>query len=180
MSRVAKVPIILPANVEITISKDTVTIKGPKGSLTQHYNRLVTVSKCDKNANELTFKPASNDPNAWAQAGTARALVQNMVQGVTNGFSVSLELIGVGYRAQTKGKGLSLSLGFSHNIDYDLPVGVTAEMPNNTTIVINGIDKQLIGQVASEIRALRPPEPYKGKGVKYVDEVIARKEAKKK
>jgi large subunit ribosomal protein L6 len=180
MSRVAKAPILLPANVELTIGKESVTIKGPKGTLTQHCNKLVSVTKCDKNDNQVIFKPASNDPNAWAQAGTARALVQNMVRGVTEGFSVTLELVGVGYRAQAKGKAVSLSLGFSHPIEYDLPEGIIVETPNNTTIVLKGIDKQLIGQVASEIRAFRPPEPYKGKGVKYAGETIVRKEAKKK
>jgi large subunit ribosomal protein L6 len=180
MSRVAKAPIILPANVELSIGKDAVTVKGPKGTLTQHCNKLVSVSMCDKNANQVIFKPASNDPNAWAQAGTARALVQNMVRGVTEGFSITLELVGVGYRAQAKGKSVSLSLGFSHAIEYDLPESVIVETPNNTTIILKGIDKQLIGQVASEIRAFRPPEPYKGKGVKYAGEAIVRKEAKKK
>jgi len=180
MSRVAKAPIILPANVELTVGKEEVTVKGPKGTLTQHCNKLVCVSKSDANTNEITFKPASNDPNAWAQAGTVRALVQNMVKGVTNGFDVTLELVGVGYRAQSKGNAVSLSLGFSHPIEYELPHGVIAETPNNTTIILRGIDKQLIGQVASEIRAFRPPEPYKGKGVKYAGELIMRKEAKKK
>lgn len=180
MSRVAKAPIKLPTNVELSIGKDTVTIKGPKGTLTQHCNILVSVSKCEKNADEVVFQPASKDPNAWAQAGTVRALVQNMVRGVTNGFETTLELVGVGYRAQAKGKSVTLSLGFSHPIEYDLPEGVVAETPNNTTIILKGIDKQLIGQVASEIRAFRPPEPYKGKGVKYAGEVIVRKEAKKK
>ncbi len=180
MSRVAKAPIILPANVELTVGKELITVKGPKGSLNQHCNKLVSVSKSDKNSSEVTFKPASNDPNAWAQAGTARALVQNMVVGVTKGFDLTLELVGVGYRAQAKGNAVSLSLGFSHPIEYDLPKGVVVETPNNTTIILRGIDKQLLGQVASEIRAFRPPEPYKGKGVKYAGEVIKRKEAKKK
>ena len=180
MSRVAKAPILLPANVELLVGKDTVTIKGPKGTLIQHCNKLVSVSKCEKNDNQIIFKPASNDPNGWAQAGTVRALVSNMIHGVTIGYDVTLELVGVGYRAQSKGNSISLSLGFSHSIEYDLPEGVVAETPNNTTIILKGIDKQLLGQVASEIRAFRPPEPYKGKGVKYAGEVIARKEAKKK
>ncbi len=180
MSRVAKANITLPANVELSVGKNTVTVKGPKGSLTQHCNKLVTIAKSDDNTNQVSFKPASNDPNAWAQAGTTRALVNNMVRGVTNGFDVVLELVGVGYRAQVNNSGLTLSLGFSHNIEYALPKGVAAEMPNNTTIVLKGIDKQLVGQVASEIRAFRPPEPYKGKGVKYAGETIMRKEAKKK
>jgi len=180
MSRVAKAPIILPANVELSVGKETVTVKGPKGTLTQHCNKLVSVSKSDTNDKQIIFKPAEVNPNAWAQAGTVRALVNNMIEGVTTGFSVTLELVGVGYRAQAKDKEVSLSLGFSHTIEYDLPAGVVAETPNNTTIVLKGIDKQLVGQVASEIRAFRPPEPYKGKGVKYAGEVIVRKEAKKK
>lgn len=180
MSRVAKAPITLPTQVSISIDKDTFTVKGPKGSLTQHLNRLVNVSKSDKDPNVILFNPASNDQNAWAQAGTTRALVRNMVLGVTEGFSTTLELVGVGYRAQSTSKAVSLSLGFSHTIEYDLPSGVTVETPNNTTIILKGIDKQLIGQVASEIRAFRPPEPYKGKGVKYLGEQIMRKEAKKK
>lgn len=180
MSRVAKAPIILPAQVELTVGKDTVTVKGPKGTLVQHCNHLVKVAKSEQEANKVTFQPASNAPTAWAQAGTVRALVKNMVQGVTEGFEVTLELVGVGYRAQAKGTSVGLSLGFSHPIEYDLPKGVTADTPNNTTIILKGIDKQLVGQVASEIRAFRPPEPYKGKGVKYANEVIMRKEAKKK
>jgi large subunit ribosomal protein L6 len=180
MSRVAKAPILLPANVELSVGKESITVKGPKGTLTQHCNKLVGVSKSEENASLIIFKPASNDPNAWAQAGTARALVRNMVLGVTTGFDLTLELVGVGYRAQAKTNSVSLSLGFSHSIEYDLPNGVVVETPNNTTIILRGIDKQLIGQVASEIRAFRPPEPYKGKGVKYAGEVIMRKEAKKK
>ncbi|KTC77922.1 50S ribosomal protein L6 [Legionella brunensis] len=180
MSRVAKAPIHLPANVELTIDKDTLTVKGPKGALVQHYNKLVNVSKCQENNSKILFKPASNDPNAWAHAGTVRALVSNMVKGVTSGFDLTLELVGVGYRAQANNKAITLSLGFSHPIEYSLPQGVTVETPNNTTIVIRGIDKQLLGQVASEIRGFRPPEPYKGKGVRYAGEIIIRKEAKKK
>jgi large subunit ribosomal protein L6 len=180
MSRVAKAPIELPANVELTVGKDTLTIKGPKGTLVQHYNKHVSVNKSDESDKKIVFGPASNDPSAWAHAGTVRALVSNMVKGVTQGFDRTLELVGVGYRAQASNKTVTLSLGFSHPIEYKLPEGITVETPNNTTIVIRGIDKQLLGQVASEIRAFRPPEPYKGKGVKYAGEVIVRKEAKKK
>lgn len=180
MSRVAKAPILLPANVELTVAKDTVTVKGPKGSLVQYYNKHVEVSKSLDDKNMIIFKPASNDPNAWAQAGTVRALVNNMVKGVTTGFELVLELVGVGYRAQASGKSVALSLGYSHPIEYKLPEGLTVETPSNTTIILRGIDKQLLGQVASEIRAFRPPEPYKGKGVKYAGEMIIRKEAKKK
>lgn len=180
MSRVAKAPVLLPANVEITLGDLSVTVKGPKGSLTQQCNNLVSVTKLNDNDQTLIFKPAVNAPNAWAQAGTMRSLVQNMVVGVTEGFSITLELVGVGYRVQPKGSDVTLSLGFSHPIDYILPAEISAEFPNNTTIIIRGIDKQRVGQVASEIRAFRPPEPYKGKGVKYAGEVINRKETKKK
>lgn len=180
MSRVAKAPILLPNNVEFSVDKSSVTIKGPKGSLTQQCNKLVLVSKSESNDKIIEFKPAAKDPNAWAQAGTMRAIVSNMVKGVTNGFEITLELVGVGYRAQSKGSSVGLSLGFSHPVDYDLPKGIVAETPNNTTIILKGIDKQLLGQVAAEIRSFRPPEPYKGKGIRYAGEIIIRKEAKKK
>lgn len=179
MSRVAKAPVVHAANVEITIAEGSITVKGPKGTLTQKINKLVSITK-GKEANHLEFAPAANDPKGWAQAGTARALVNNMVHGVTEGFTVTLELVGVGYRAQAKDKSITLALGFSHPIEYSLPKGVTVETPNNTTIILRGADKQILGQVASEIRAFRPPEPYKGKGVKYAGEQIVRKEAKKK
>lgn len=180
MSRVAKAPIQLPDNVQIDISKEAVSIKGPKGELSQKFNKLVDVSRCDDDSNKIIFKPSSNDPTGWAHAGTVRAIVNNMVKGVTQGFEKTLELVGVGYRAQASNISLNLSLGFSHPVEYILPQGVAAETPNNTTIVLKGIDKQLLGQVASEIRSYRPPEPYKGKGIKYAGEVVARKEAKKK
>jgi large subunit ribosomal protein L6 len=177
MSRVAKAPIIHPANVEVSLSDGVITVKGPKGLLTLKVNNLVKVSKEE---NQMEFAPSSNDPKGWAQAGTTRALVNNMVHGVTEGFKVTLELVGVGYRAQAKEKAISLSLGFSHPIEYAIPADVVVETPNNTTIVLTGADKQILGQVASEIRAFRPPEPYKGKGIRYAGEKIARKEAKKK
>ncbi len=177
MSRVAKASVVVPANVEVTTGNNTVTVKGPMGVLTKHCNMHVLI---ERNEDQLSFKPATNDPQAWAQAGTARANVNNMVKGVTEGFNLTLELVGVGYRAQAKGDLVTLQLGFSHNIDYQLPAGVTAETPNNTTILLKSIDNQLLGQVASDIRKFRPPEPYKGKGVKRAGEVIARKEAKKK
>ncbi|HAT1994468.1 TPA: 50S ribosomal protein L6 [Legionella pneumophila] len=179
MSRVAKAPVIHSANVEVTFVDGVITVKGPKGILTQKINKLVNIQH-SKESNKLEFSPASNDPMGWAQAGTARALVRNMVRGVTEGYTVTLELVGVGYRAQSKDKSISLSLGYSHSIEYDLPKGVTVETPNNTTILLKGVDKQVLGQIASEIRAFRPPEPYKGKGVKYAGEQIVRKEAKKK
>lgn len=180
MSRVAKAPITLPANVELDIAKNVITIKGPKGEIVQRYNKLVCIERNKDDSNIITFKPATEHPNAWAQAGTVRAIMGNMVRGVTEGFTKTLELVGVGYRAQPAGKGISLSLGYSHSIEYTLPAGITAEMPSNTIITLRGIDKQLLGQVASEIRAYRRPEPYKGKGIKYAGENIARKEAKKK
>lgn len=179
MSRVAKAPVVQPANVEITLADGAITVKGPKGTLTQKINKLVKITK-NNESNQIEFAPAANDPKAWAQAGTARALVSNMVHGVTEGFLVTLELVGVGYRAQAKDKSITLSLGFSHPIEYNLPAGVSVETPSNTVIILKGVDKQILGQVASEIRAYRPPEPYKGKGVRYAGEQVVRKEAKKK
>jgi len=179
MSRVAKAPVEHSSNVEITLGEGSITVKGPKGTLTQKINRLVSIAK-NKESNQLEFAPSEDHPKGWAQAGTARALVSNMVHGVTEGFSVTLELVGVGYRAQAKDQSITLSLGFSHPIEYNLPKGVSVETPSNTVIILKGVDKQILGQVASEIRAFRPPEPYKGKGVRYAGEVIARKEAKKK
>lgn len=180
MSRVAKANISLPDKVNVEIGDRTLTVSGPKGSLTQHCNHLVAVKRCDSDNTVITFRPGSNDPHAWAQAGTVRAIVNNMIQGVTVGFERTLELVGVGYRAQAKPGALTLSLGYSHPIEYALANGVSAETPNNTTIILKSIDKQLLGQVASEIRAFRPPEPYKGKGIRYAGEVIIIKEAKKK
>jgi large subunit ribosomal protein L6 len=180
MSRVAKAPVVLPQAVEVTVGKEQISIKGPKGTLTQHCNKNVDVSVSADKPAVITFKPATNDPKAWAHAGTVRAIVNNMVHGVTQGYERTLELVGVGYRAQAKGHALTLSLGFSHPIEYELPKGVVVETPNNTTVILKGIDKQILGQVAAEIRSFRPPEPYKGKGVKYAGEYIARKEAKKK
>lgn len=177
MSRVAKVPVVHGANVEVTVAEGLITVKGPKGILNQKINRLVSIAK---EGNQLTFAPSGSDPKGWAHAGTARALVNNMVYGVTEGFTVSLDLVGVGYRAQAKGSSLTLSLGFSHPIEYALPQGVVVETPTNTNILLKGMDKQILGKVASEIRSFRPPEPYKGKGVRYTGEVVARKEAKKK
>ncbi len=180
MSRVAKAPVVMPTNVDIKLNKDEVTVKGPKGTLTQKINKLVSIQKSKTDENQVEFSPASNHPNGWAQAGTARALVNNMVKGVTEGFTVTLELVGVGFRAQAKDKSITLSLGFSHPVEYMLPEDVQAQTPNNTTIVLSSINKQVLGQAASEIRGFRPPEPYKGKGIKYSDETVARKEAKKK
>ncbi|MCC5792043.1 MAG: 50S ribosomal protein L6 [Legionellaceae bacterium] len=177
MSRVAKASIELPKNVEFKNSNNQITVKGPKGELSQVINKLVLIKDQD---NVLSFEPKDKHPDGWAHAGTARALIHNMVHGVTEGFQRGLELVGVGYRAQVAGSKLNLSLGFSHPVEYQLPKGVTAETPSNTSIILKSIDKQLLGQAAAEIRAFRPPEPYKGKGVKYAGESIVRKEAKKK
>ncbi|MCH9689692.1 MAG: 50S ribosomal protein L6 [Gammaproteobacteria bacterium] len=180
MSRIAKAPVLLPSTVELIVEPGCVIVKGPKGVVTTHCHHLVAVTRADDAPNEVLFAPVSSDPKGWAFAGTVRALVSNAVHGVTEGFSVTLELVGVGYRAQAQGKKIALSLGFSHPVSYLLPDDVTAEIPNNTTIVLSSSNKQRVGQVASEIRAIRPPEPYKGKGIRRADEVIITKEAKKK
>jgi large subunit ribosomal protein L6 len=180
MSRIAKTPILLPKGVEIVINKEELVVKGPNGTLTQHCNKLVKVDIVGDEQNEVHFSPAANEPNAWAQAGTARAIVNNMIEGVSKGFTRTLELVGVGYRAQVKPGSIALSLGFSHPVEYTLPANVTAESPSNTVIILKSIDKQLIGQVAAEIRSFRPPEPYKGKGIRYAGEQIIIKETKKK
>lgn len=177
MSRIAKSPISLPAGVEVKFSDSVVTVKGAKASLDKALNKNVSVSIEDGTVN---VSPVSESKDNWAQAGTARALINNMVKGVTDGFEKKLVLVGVGYRAQAQGKKLNLTLGFSHPVEHAIPEGITVETPSQTEIVIKGADKQVVGQVASEIRAYRPPEPYKGKGVKYADEWILRKEAKKK
>ncbi|WP_298445035.1 50S ribosomal protein L6 [uncultured Ferrimonas sp.] len=177
MSRVAKAPVAIPSGVEVTVNGQEITIKGGKGSLTRVFNNAVEVVKGD---NELTFAPRAGFANAWAQAGTVRALVNNMVTGVTVGFTKKLQLNGVGYRAAVKGSVVNLTLGFSHPVNYELPEGVKAECPSQTEIVLTGADKQVVGQAAANIRAYRKPEPYKGKGVRYADENVRRKEAKKK
>jgi len=177
MSRIAKQPVAVPAAVEITENGQQVTVKGPKGTLQHTIHALVEMKQ---EAGELSFRPRDESIAANALAGTTRSLINNLVNGVSNGFERKLELVGVGYRAQAKGKVLNLTLGFSHPVDYELPEGITVETPSQTEIVLKGADKQRIGQVAAEIRAFRPPEPYKGKGVRYADEVVVRKEAKKK
>ena len=176
MSRVAKYPVKVPAGVEVKIDGATLTAKGGQGTLSMPVHDDVVVAQED---GQLTFQP-SKSAKSWAMVGTTRALVQNLVTGVSEGFTKSLEIIGVGYRAQAKGQTLNLTLGFSHPVDYQLPEGVTAETPKNTVIVLKSADKQALGQCAAEIRAFRPPEPYKGKGVRYADEQVRRKEAKKK
>lgn len=177
MSRVAKAPVVVPAGVEVKINDQVVTIKGKNGELSRSVNSAVVVSLED---GAIKFAPRDGYSDAWAQAGTARALVNSMVIGVTDGFTKKLLLVGVGYRAQVKGSVVALSLGFSHPVEHQLPSGVTAECPSQTEIVLKSNDKQLIGQVAADIRAYRRPEPYKGKGVRYADEVVRTKEAKKK
>jgi len=178
MSRVAKNPITVPSGIEVKIAGQKAIVKGSKGTLNLDISDAVTVSESD---NVLTILPNNQaDKKAWAMAGTTRALLNNMVTGVGTGFQRKLQLIGVGYRAQAKGKTLNLSLGFSHPVDYPVPEGITIETPAATEIVVSGCCKQRVGQVAAEIRAFRPPEPYKGKGVRYSDEIVVRKEAKKK
>lgn len=177
MSRVAKKPVVLPAGVEVKLDGAAVSIKGKNGQLSLDVHPSVSVAQAD---NALTFEPRDGSKQANALAGTTRALVNNMVVGVSEGFTKTLQLQGVGYRAAAKGSVLNLTLGFSHPIDYELPEGVSAETPNPTTIVLTGADKQSVGQVAAEVRGFRPPEPYKGKGVRYIDEYVRRKEAKKK
>jgi len=177
MSRVAKAPVAIPAGVEVSFQNNALTIKSSKGSLTQDIHPTVIITTDD---NQVCFKPAKDKAEYWPMAGTMRALVNNMVVGVTDGYEKKLQLVGVGYRAKAQGNKLDLSLGFSHPVVYELPAGITVETPTNTEIVLKGIDKQLVGQAAAVIRAYRPPEPYKGKGVRYADERVIRKEAKKK
>ncbi|MDD1784368.1 50S ribosomal protein L6 [Enterovibrio sp. ZSDZ35] len=177
MSRVAKAPVVIPAGVEVKLNGQEITVKGSKGELSRVINNAVVVSQED---NAVTFAPREGIVKANAQAGTARALVNNMVVGVTEGFTKKLILKGVGYRAAIKGNAVALTLGFSHPVEHDLPAGIKAECPSQTEIVLTGTDKQLIGQVAADIRAYRQPEPYKGKGIRYSDEVVRTKEAKKK
>ncbi|WML89768.1 50S ribosomal protein L6 [Thiothrix lacustris] len=178
MSRIAKKALTVPAGVEVSISGQSLKVKGSKGSFDFAVHDAVEVSQED---NVLKFKSKRDgDTAGWALAGTTRALANNMVIGVSQGFEKKLQLVGVGYRAQAQGNKLNLSLGFSHPVVHDMPEGVTVETPSQTEILIRGSDKQKVGQVAAEVRAYRPPEPYKGKGVKYSDEVILRKETKKK
>jgi len=175
MSRIAKKPVVLPAGVQVGIEKEYVRVKGPKGEVHCSFFPQVALAQHD---NVIHITPLTTD--ADCHAGTTRALLANMVKGVTVGFQRKLELVGVGYRAQIQGRKLNLTLGYSHPIVFDVPEGITVETPSVTEIVVSGINRQLVGQVAANIRSYRPPEPYKGKGVKYSDEVILRKEAKKK
>ena len=177
MSRVANAPVAIPKGVETTLSGSQISVKGSKGNLQLELHALVGVAQ---EGEELKVSAKDDSREAGAMAGTFRSLINNMVVGVSEGFQKKLELQGVGYRAKASGKTVNLTLGYSHPIDYKLPEGVTAETPSQTEIVISGADKQQVGQVAAEIREFRPPEPYKGKGVRYVDERVFRKEAKKK
>ena len=177
MSRIAKYPIQLPADIEFEMNGQAVKVKGPKGELHYSIHEDVEVTRDE---NVLTFKPRKESKKSWAQAGTTRANINNMLVGVKDGFERKLELVGVGYRAQAQGQVLNLTLGFSHPVNYEVPEGITVETPSQTEVVVKGVNKQAVGQVAAEIRGFRPPEPYKGKGVKYADETIIRKEAKKK
>jgi large subunit ribosomal protein L6 len=177
MSRVAKNPVSLPAGVEVKLSAEEIEVKGSKGSLKMDLDSAVEVKQ---DGSAITFTPRNGGKFANAISGTTRALVSNMVQGVTAGYEKKLQLIGVGYRAAVQGNKINLTLGFSHPVEYEVPQGVSAEAVSQTELLIKGTDKQLVGQVAAEIRGYRPPEPYKGKGVRYVGENVRRKEAKKK
>lgn len=177
MSRVAKNPVAIPAGVEVTLGAAEIVVKGPMGTLTQKQNPTVNVVK---DGAELKVVMAQDTQAAHAMSGTMRALLANMVHGVSKGFERKLTLVGVGYRAQAKGDVLGLALGFSHPVDHKMPAGVKVETPTQTEILIKGADKQQVGQVAAVIRAYRPPEPYKGKGVRYANEVVVIKETKKK
>lgn len=177
MSRVGKSPVALPEKVEVTIGADRISVKGPLGTLAQQLKPNVKVEKIE---NRLEIKVNDDSRQANAISGTTRALIANMVHGVSKGFERKLTLVGVGYRAQAQGDKINLTLGFSHPVVHQLPQGVKAETPTQTEIIIKGADKQLVGQVAADVRNYRPPEPYKGKGVRYADERIVLKETKKK
>ena len=177
MSRVAKAPVTLPAGVTVTQNGQVVTFKGKNGELTLNVNPAVEIVV---DGNVVRTNPRDGFDNADAQAGTARALINNLVTGVAEGYTRKLELVGVGYRAKAEGKVLNLSLGFSHPVVFEVPNGITIETPSQTEVLVKGADKQLVGQVAANIRAYRKPEPYKGKGVRYANENVRRKEAKKK
>ena len=181
MSRIAKSPITIPAGVEVTQSGNVFSVKGKLGAINMTVHSSVIVTNTDNVLTFDTVKVSDKElKDAWAQAGTARANALNLIKGVSEGWEKKLTLIGVGYRAQARGKVLNLTLGFSHPVNYNLPEGVSVETPSQTEVIVKGIDKQKVGQAAAEIRAFRPPEPYKGKGVRYTDEYVVRKDAKKK
>ena len=175
MSRIGKAPITVPSGVTVTIDGQSIAVKGPKGELSRTVSELISVRQ---DGDTLVVERSGDDRDARAQHGLVRSLVQNMVTGVTDGFQKDLEIVGVGYRAQAKGQGLELSLGFSHPVVVDAPDGITFNVPQPTRIEVHGIDKQLVGQVAANIREWRKPEPYKGKGVRYADEHVRRKAGK--
>ncbi len=177
MSRVGKMPLPLPKGVDVSVTAEQISVKGSQGTMVRPVNALVTVKNED---GKLMFAPANESVEADAMSGTMRALVANMVNGVSKGFEKKLSLVGVGYRAAAVGSKLNLQIGFSHPVSKDMPAGVKVECPTQTEIVIKGSDRQAVGQVAAEVRALRPPEPYKGKGIRYLGEKITLKETKKK
>jgi large subunit ribosomal protein L6 len=177
MSRVGKMPIAIPSGVEVAVSETEISVKGPMGTLVRAANALVSVKSAD---GKISLSPLSDSVAADAMSGTMRALVANMVNGVSRGFERKLILVGVGFRAQAAGNKLNLQIGFSHPVAKEMPVGVKVECPTPTEIIIKGSDKQVVGQIASEVRSIRPPEPYKGKGIRYFDEKIVLKETKKK
>lgn len=176
MSRIANKPVTLPDNVQVNVAGSTVTVTGKHGVLIHEVHSLVSLTRDE---NSLKFAAREQTKPARAMAGTTRALLQNIVKGVSEGFERKLQIVGVGYRAQVEGRKLNLTLGFSHPVAFEIPEGIKIETPTQTEIVVKGIDKQKVGQVAAELRSFRPPEPYKGKGVRYADEHILRKEAKK-
>jgi large subunit ribosomal protein L6 len=177
MSRIAKVPVPIPPKVEVTLGAGEITVKGPLGTISQRFGPEVSI---EREGDSLLCKAVASGTYAHAMSGTLRALVANMVKGVTDGFQKRLTLVGVGYRAQAAGDTLNLQLGFSHPVAHKMPSGVKAETPSQTEILIKGVDRQRVGQVAAEVRAYRPPEPYKGKGIRYADETVVIKETKKK
>jgi len=177
MSRIAKNPVVIPEKVEVALTADSISVSGPMGKLIQPLSGVVKLAKED---NSITFTADSENAHSRAMSGTLRALVANMVQGVSAGFTRKLTLVGVGYKAQAQGTNLNLELGYSHPVSHKMPAGVTVQTPTPTEIVLTGADKQVVGQVAAQIRAYRSPEPYKGKGVRYADEVVVIKETKKK
>ena len=177
MSRVGKMPVAVPQGVDVAINADQISVKGSLGTLVQSVNRLVMRKN---EGGKLTFTPADESVEANAMSGTMRALLANMVNGVSKGFERKLNLVGVGYRAQAQGQKLNLQIGFSHPVVKDMPAGIKVECPTQTEIVIKGADRQVVGQIAAEVRAIRPPEPYKGKGIRYSDEKVSLKETKKK
>ncbi|HRM47916.1 MAG TPA: 50S ribosomal protein L6 [Alicycliphilus sp.] len=177
MSRVAKSPVTIPAGVDVSIKEDQISVKGAGGSLSLAQNALVKVSS---NEGKLSFEPVNDSREANAMSGTVRQLVNNMVLGVSKGFEKKLTLIGVGFKAAASGSKLNLNVGFSHPVNFDMPAGITVATPTPTEIVIKGANRQVVGQLAAEIRAVRPPEPYKGKGIRYADEKVVIKETKKK